>query len=441
MDVTRIWWIGTLTTVFLLLLTDLILTGRQKRRPTTREAALGVAFYSGTAVVFAVLIWTSFGPRYGGEFAAGWLTEYSLSVDNLFVFMVLMSRFAVPASLQLRVLTIGIVLALVLRGLLIAAGSAVIAAFSWVFYIFGAFLLWTAWKLLREGPGGEEVEESGKLVSWLQHRLGAARHWAGGRLTVVENGRRMLTPMLFVMVAIGMTDVLFALDSIPAIFGLTKEPFLVVSANAFALMGLRQLYFLVEGLLDRLVHLSHGLAVVLGFIAVKLIFEAMHENDLPFVNGGQPIGWAPVIPVWASLGIVLGTLAITAVTSMISQRKAASPALATHPGTLAEPWPRPIGDPASPLRRQAATLPAEAPTGGTPSANGNRGPGPRHDREHDGERPSVARSGTRPAAAAAAAGPGQVWPLKFRPNGTPTDPSGAVRPSTSGTRPASPKEH
>jgi tellurite resistance protein TerC len=416
-EVTRIWWVGTLVTAFLLLMTDLILTSRQKRRPTAREAALGVAFYTGTSVAFAVLLWVSFGPRYGGEFAAGWLTEYSLSVDNLFVFMVLMARFAVPPPLQLRVLTIGIVLALVLRGALIAAGSAALAAFSWVFYLFGAFLLWTAWKLLREGPGGKEAEESGKLVTWLQHRLGTARHWADGRLTVVENGRRVLTPMLFVMVAIGMTDVLFALDSIPAIFGLTKEPFLVVSANAFALMGLRQLYFLVEGLLDRLVHLSHGLALVLGFIAVKLVLEALHDNDLPFLNGGRPVGWAPVIPVWASLCVVLGILAVTAATSMVSRRRATSPVQAAREGTVAEPWPR-------------------ARPGRTENAGDRTGQRDRTDQPRD--RPAAARNGTWKGAPATAFG--TTWPLTYGRPGSPSAPSVNTRPGAPAQRPTPPQE-
>jgi tellurite resistance protein TerC len=346
MEVTKAWWVGTLVAICLLLLTDLLVTGRRKQRPTSREAAIGVAFYSGTAVTFGVLVWMAFGARYGGEFAAGWLTEYSLSVDNLFVFMVLMSRFAVPSALQLRVLTIGIVLALILRGTLIATGSAVIGAFTWVFYLFGAFLLWTAWNLLRQGAGREESKESTRLVALLQRHLRTTKTWSGGRLTARENGRRVLTPMLVVMVAIGMTDVMFALDSIPAIFGLTKEPFLVVSANAFALMGLRQLYFLVEGLLDRLVHLGKGLAVVLGFIAVKLILEALHENDLPFINGGQKITWAPEIPIWASLVTVVSTLAVTTVTSLVSDQVAASrivttptrrPSCADTPGRVPPP--------------------------------------------------------------------------------------------------------
>jgi tellurite resistance protein TerC len=360
MEVTRTWWVGTLTAVALLLLFDLLFTSRQNRRPTGREAALGVAFYCGAALAFAALLTVGFGARFGGEFAAGWLTEYSLSVDNLFVFMVLMARFAVPSALQLRVLTFGIVLALLLRGLLIAAGSAAITAYSWVFYIFGAFLFWTAWKLLRGGPGGEEAEESTRLAGFLQRHLRTSPSWRGGRLTVHEGGRRVLTPMLIVMLAIGVTDVLFALDSIPAIFGLTKEPFLVVSANAFALMGLRQLYFLVEGLLDRLVHLTHGLAVVLGFIAVKLVLEALHDNDLPFLNDGRPVGWAPVIPVWASLLFVVATLAVTAATSLISDRRSGRIATPRSSAPAATPSPARPTTPATvwPLHYRADDLPA-----------------------------------------------------------------------------------
>lgn len=325
MQVPVVWWVATLTAVAVLLLIDLVVTGRTHRAPSPREAALGVAFYSGVAVVFGLLVLVNFGARYGGEFAAGWLTEYSLSVDNLFVFMVLMARFSVPAPLQLRVLTIGIVLALVLRGLLIGVGAAAISAFSWVFYIFGAFLLWTAWSLLRDRSDGNDepvaAEDSGRIVRLLERVLPTTKQWHGGQVLAHVDGRRVVTPMLITMVAIGTTDVLFALDSIPAIFGLTKEPFLVVSANAFALMGLRQLYFLVGGLLDRLVYLSQGLAIVLGFIAAKLIVEALRDNSLPFVNGGRPVEWAPHISVTTSLLVVLGTLLVTAVASLAVTRR------------------------------------------------------------------------------------------------------------------------
>jgi tellurite resistance protein TerC len=282
MHVTTPWWIGLIATVIVLLVIDLVVSRRTEpdRAPSTREAASWVGFYCGAAVVFGVIILLNFGSDYGGQFFAGWLTEYSLSVDNLFIFMVLMARFAVPAELQLRVLTIGIVLALVLRGILIALGAAMVERFSWVFLIFGAFLLYTAWGLVRghdkESVGDIETAEDGVaepakdslLVRWLERVLPTTKVWHGTQLYTHERGRRVLTPMLLTMVAIGFTDLLFALDSIPAIFGLTREPYLVIAANAFALLGLRQLYFLIGGLVDRLIYLSQGLSIVLAFIGV-----------------------------------------------------------------------------------------------------------------------------------------------------------------------------
>jgi tellurite resistance protein TerC len=320
-----LWWVLTLAAVGVLLLVDLILLGRTGRAPTPLESALGVAFYTAAAGVFAVILLFRFGTTIAGEFTAGWLTEYSLSVDNLFVFMVLMARFSVPQELQLRVLTIGIVLALLLRGLLIGAGAAAIHAFSWIFYLFGAFLLWTAWGLLREPLGTPQGDEEPVLaVRLVERALPTTREWHGGRVLARVDGRRVITPMLLTMVAIGLTDVMFAFDSIPAIFGLTQEPFLVISANAFALMGLRQLYFLVGGLLERLVHLGRGLSLVLAFIAVKLVLEALHENELPFVNGGRPVHWGPEISALDSLVVVLGVLAVTTVTSLVSTRTRAA---------------------------------------------------------------------------------------------------------------------
>jgi tellurite resistance protein TerC len=321
MDVTLPWWIGTGVVVTVLLGLDLLVGGRRGRAPTTRESALWVAAYCSAALAFAGVVLAAFGPAFAGQFVAGWVTEYSLSVDNLFVFLVLMSRFAVPQHLQLRVLTIGIVLALVLRGLLIAVGAAVIERYTWVFLIFGAFLLWTAWGLVRGGSDGEPDAEPNAAVRLLERVLPTTRTWHGARLSVRVDGRRVLTPMLVTMVAIGMTDVLFALDSIPAIFGLTREPFLVVAANAFALMGLRQLYFLVGGLLEKLPLLSTGLAVVLGFIGVKLVLEALHENTLPFVNGGRPVEGIPEISVAVSLAVVVGVLVLTTVVGLLDPRR------------------------------------------------------------------------------------------------------------------------
>ena len=270
-----------------------------------RETATILVGYVIGALVFGAGVWWVSGAQYAGEFFAGWLTEYSLSVDNLFVFIIIMGRFAVPRALQQTALFVGIILALVLRGVFIAVGAAAISAFSWVFYLFGAFLVLTAVKLAREGTGEAGDYQESRLLTWVRAKLPATGEWHGPHLTVRTEGRRLVTPMLFVLIALGTTDLLFALDSIPAIFGLTKEPYLVLTANIFALMGLRQLYFLIGGLLQRLVYLSIGLAVLLGFIGAKLILHAVHDNELPFINGGHHVGWAPDISITVSLLVIL----------------------------------------------------------------------------------------------------------------------------------------
>jgi tellurite resistance protein TerC len=333
MHVTAAWWIGTLALIALLLIIDLAISGR-KGRISTRQSARWVAFYVAVALIFGLVIAHHFGSAYGGEFLAGWLTEYSLSVDNLFVFLVLMTHFAVPQHLQLRVLTFGVVIALVLRGALIGVGAVALAQFSWLFYLFGGFLIFTAWKMVRSDHKGDaEASEAAPLpveldpqdqpqtVRLLNRLLPNTPVWHGSKFFIQQNGRRLVTPMLLTILTIGFTDVLFALDSIPAIFGLTTEPFLVISANAFALIGLRQLFFVVRGLLDRLEHLSKGLSLVLAFIGAKLVLEALHGNSLPFLNDGESIHWAPEIPTSVSLGVVVGIIAITAITSTISARR------------------------------------------------------------------------------------------------------------------------
>ena len=317
------WWLwaGAILAILGLLAFDLFVVGRRARQPSMKEVAGWALFYCAAAVAFGLLILALHGGRYAGEFYAGWLTEYSLSVDNLFVFVIIMSRFAVPAAYQQRVLTVGIVLALAMRAVFIALGAAAVARFSWVFYLFGAFLVYTAWKLARH-KGDEDAEVKDNLVLRVARRvLPTTTQYDGARLVTRVRGRALVTPMLVVMIAIGTTDVLFALDSIPAIFGLTKEPFLVLSANAFALMGLRQLYFLIGGLLDRLVYLSYGLAVVLAFIGIKLTLEALHTNTLPFLAGGHPIHLGPEIPITASLGFIIGTLVVTTVASLVRDRR------------------------------------------------------------------------------------------------------------------------
>jgi tellurite resistance protein TerC len=316
-------WVWAVTLVVLtgVLLADLFIIGRRPHEPSIRESSLWVVFYVGLALIFGVGLWLTWGPVAAGEFYAGWVTEYSLSVDNLFVFVIIMGRFAVPRQYQQKVLLVGIVLALLMRGGFIAAGAALISQFSWVFYIFGAFLIYTAINFLRQGESDQEDFQENVIIRWSRRALPLTRSFAGARLTTVENGRRLFTPMLIVMIAIGTTDLIFALDSIPAIFALTKVPYLVFTANVFALMGLRQLYFLLGGLLDRLVFLNVGLAVVLGFIGVKLVLEALAGNNLPFINGGEHVAWAPHIPIWLSLSVIIGTLAIATVASLIKSSR------------------------------------------------------------------------------------------------------------------------
>ncbi|MQA27317.1 MAG: TerC/Alx family metal homeostasis membrane protein [Micromonosporaceae bacterium] len=313
-------WTATLLALCGLLLADLLIVGRRPHEPSMRESLLWVGFYVGLAVLFGLGVLVFSGPRYSGEFFAGWLTEYSLSVDNLFVFVIIMSRFAVPRAYQQKMLLIGIVLALVMRGVFIAAGVAIIHQFAWVFYAFGAFLIYTAVKLALHGQDDETDFKENALIRWSRRVLPLSREYDGTRMTTRLDGRRLFTPMLIVMIAIGTTDLIFALDSIPAIFGLTEEGYLIFTANVFALMGLRQLYFLLGGLLDRLVYLSVGLAVVLGFIGVKLVMEALRENNVPLVNGGEPVSWAPEVPIAVSLSVIVGTLVVTTAASLLRTR-------------------------------------------------------------------------------------------------------------------------
>ncbi len=314
-------WTATIAVVAIMLAFDLFVVGRRPHQPSMRESAGWVVFYVGAAIVFGLVILALHGARFAGEFYAGWLTEYSLSIDNLFVFVIIMSRFSVPAVYQQRVLTVGIVLALIMRGVFIGLGAAVIAEFSWVFYIFGGFLIYTAVHLVTQGTSHDSNYQDNPALRLMRRVLPTTPLYHGAALTVLVKGRRLFTPMLVVMAAIGTTDLLFAFDSIPAIFGLTKEPFLVFAANAFALLGLRQLYFLIGGLLNRLVYLSYGLAVVLGFIGVKLVLEALHTNNLPFLNGGDAFGWAPEIPIWLSLVVIVVTLLLTTGLSLAKGRR------------------------------------------------------------------------------------------------------------------------
>ncbi len=308
------WWI-TIGVTIAVLAFDVFVIGRRPHEPSTRECAIAIAVYTSLAVAFGLWIWWSYSGGYAGQFYAGWLTEYSLSVDNLFVFIIIMSRFGVPRKYQQEALLIGIILALVFRGVFIALGAVAINEISWIFYIFGAFLVYTAWTLARHGSDGDEDYQENRLIGWVRKHLPATEEYDGVKLTIRKDGKRLITPMLVVMVALGSTDIVFALDSIPAIYGLTQEPYLVLTANIFALMGLRQLYFLLGNLLRRLVYLSLGLSVVLAFIGVKLVLHALHENRLPFVNGGHQVG-VPEVPTWLSLVAIVVTLSVTAVASL-----------------------------------------------------------------------------------------------------------------------------
>lgn len=314
MDVPAWLWWGTVLLTTGLLLFDVFVIGRRPHAPSTRESATHLAGFITLAVLFGLGVWYFAGGGFAGEFYAGWVTEYSLSVDNLFIFLLIMAKLNVPRAYQPTALLIGIVLALLMRGLFIAVGAAAIAAFSWVFYLFGVFLLFTAYKLFTEGE--EEEYREPRIVAVARRQLPISGEWNGVRLTVVLAGKRLATPMAVVVISLGMTDLLFALDSIPAIFGLTQEPYLVFAANVFALMGLRQLYFLIGDMLQRLVYLSYGLSVLLAFIGVKLVLHALHENELPFLYDGQPVPWAPDVPVWLSLIAIVTILGVTTVASL-----------------------------------------------------------------------------------------------------------------------------
>ena len=314
-------WILTIGLTTVLLLVDVVFIGRRPHVPSMGESARHLAFFVALAVLFGLGVWYFSGADYAAQYYAGWLTEYSLSVDNLFVFLIIMAKFGVPEKLQQSALLVGIVIALILRAIFIAVGAAAINEFSWIFYVFGAFLIYTAVKLAREGDSEDDGFEENRLLKWVESRFPATNQWQGTKLSIRENGSRIVTPMFIVILALGTTDLLFALDSIPAIYGLTQEPFLVLTANIFALMGLRQLYFLIGGLLKRLVYLGIGLAVLLSFIGLKLILHAMHENELPFINGGHNITSAPDITIGQSLLTILTILTVTTVTSLLKTRK------------------------------------------------------------------------------------------------------------------------
>ena len=316
MDVPFWVWAATIAFIIGLLVYDLLFHVRKAHVPTLRESSIWSALYVGIALLFGVGVLVFGGTDMGSEYFAGYVTEKALSVDNLFVFLIIMSSFRVPREDQQKVLLFGIVFSLVARTGFIFLGAALINTFAWVFYLFGLILLLTAGNLLK--PDHDEEDAGNNLIVRLARKvLPTSEHYDGDKLFTEVDGKRVLTPMLLVMVAIGGTDILFALDSIPAIFGLTQNVFVVFTATAFSLLGLRQLFFLIDGLLDRLIYLSYGLAAILAFIGVKLILHALHENNLPFVNGGQPVEVVE-ISTGLSLSVILGVLVVTVVASLVS---------------------------------------------------------------------------------------------------------------------------
>ncbi len=316
MQVSGLVWTVTVVGILGLVLFDFYFHVRKAHIPTLREASFWSALYVGIALVFGVAVWIFGGSGPGAEYFAGYVTEKALSVDNLFVFLIIMSSFKVPRADQQKVLLFGIVFSLIARTGFIFLGAALINSFAWVFYVFGLILLMTAGNLLKHE---DERSADNVMIRLARRFLRTSDTYDGDKLFTVQDGKRVLTPMLLVMVAIGGTDLLFALDSIPAIFGLTQNVYLVFTAVAFSLLGLRQLYFLLEGLLDRLIFLSYGLATVLAFIGVKLILHAMHENNVPFINGGEHIDVVEISTV-ASLGFIISVLIITVVASLLSPR-------------------------------------------------------------------------------------------------------------------------
>lgn len=323
MDVSSAIWLATLGGLAAMFIVEYAIVERRIHVFSAKEASKWVVFYVVTALAFGGFVWTYFGHEYGQQFIAGWLTEYSLSIDNIFVFIVLMSSFAVPATLKHRVLLIGVIIAIVLRAIMIAVGVAAIERFIGTFFIFAAFLLYTAYHVWSSDDE-EPDPEGNKFIRFVESKVPSTRFYHDAKFTTLHEGRRVITPLVLVILAVGTTDVLFALDSIPAVLGLTKETYLVVTVNAFALMGLRQLYFVLDGLMGKVIYLSKGLAIILAFISVKLFLEAVHGTTELHV---------PEVPITFSLGFIVVTLAMTVLVSSIAVRR--NPDLAAH-AALAE---------------------------------------------------------------------------------------------------------
>ena len=335
MIVSPLVWTLTVVLILAMLAYDFLFHARKPHIPTMRESAIWSAVYVGIALVFGLFVLVMWGGDYAGQYYAGYITEKALSVDNLFVFLIILATFRVPRQFQEEVLLFGIAFSLIARTGLIFVGAGLINQFAWIFYIFAAILLVTAGSTLKQALSGEEeTEADSRFIRMIRRVFRTSDDYDGNKLFTLINGRRVMTPMLLVMVAIGGTDLLFALDSIPAIFGLTQEVFLVFTAVAFSLLGLKQLYFLIDGLLDRLIYLSYGLSGILAFIGVKLFLHALHENNLGFINGGEPVQVVE-ITTSLSLSVIIGILVVTVLASLYSPRgRAMSVVTATE--TLSE---------------------------------------------------------------------------------------------------------
>jgi len=321
MDVSLTVWLVTVGAIIALIAVDLFTVSAKPHEVKFKEAASWSLFYIGIAVAFGVWVWQEYGGTAGTEYFAAYLVEKSLSVDNLFVFVIILAQFAVPSIYHQRVLLIGVILALVLRGIFIAVGAAALAAFAFTFVIFGAILIWTGVGLFRHWDEDPEPNDNA-IVRRIRARINMVDEYHGSKMFIRIDGKRIATPMFLVMVAIGSTDLLFALDSIPATFGVTSETFLVFAANAFALLGLRALYFLVKGLLDRLIYLSLGLSIILMFIGVKLIMTYLHEQFDSIPKISTPIG----------LAVIGGILIVSTVASLIKSKS--DPAARAHAGRV-----------------------------------------------------------------------------------------------------------
>jgi tellurite resistance protein TerC len=322
LQISGLTWAVTIGVIIALLALDLALAALRPHRVGFKEATAWSVFYIAVALAFGAYMWMAHGSQYGTEYLAGYIVEKSLSVDNLFVFVIIMTTFAVPEEHQHKVLTFGIVLALIMRAIFIALGATLLSLFSFMFLIFGLLLVYTAVQLFRHRDEDPDVEDNA-VVKTARKLLPVTDEYVGGKLVTRVDGRKMVTPLFIVLIAIGGIDLLFALDSIPAVFGVTQEAYIVFAANAFALLGLRALFFLVKGLLDRLVYLSTGLALILAFIGVKLILHWLHVDISPAV---------PEISTPISLGVILVVLTVVTVASLVKTRN--DPSAKAHPGSL-----------------------------------------------------------------------------------------------------------